>query len=82
MASVTKESIGNLHDKLTVKVTKDDYYPSFEKAVKEYSKKVNIPGFRKGMVPASMIKKMYAVSILYDDVRTLVEKQLQEYLEI
>ncbi|CAN5169949.1 trigger factor [soil metagenome] len=80
MASVTKENIGELHDKLTVKVSKDDYYPSFEKAVKDYSKKANIPGFRKGMVPPGMIKKMYGSSIFYDEVIKAVEKELQEYL--
>jgi len=81
MASVTKESIGNLHDKLTVKVSKEDYYPSFEKAIKEYSKKANIPGFRKGMVPAGMVKKMYGASIFYDEVIKTVEKEIQDYLE-
>ena len=57
MATVTKENIGLLHEKLTVKLEKTDYLPSFEKALKEYSKKANIPGFRKGMVPAGLIKK-------------------------
>ena len=80
MASVTKENIGNLHDKLTVKVSKEDYFPSFEKAIKEYSKKANIPGFRKGMVPAGMVKKMYGASIFYDEVIKSVEKEMQEYL--
>ncbi len=80
MASVTKESIGDLHDRLTVKVSKEDYYPSFEKAIKDYSKKANIPGFRKGMVPAGMVKKMYGASIFYDEVIKSVEKELQEYL--
>ena len=80
MASVIKENIGDLHDKLTVKITKEDYLPSFEKAIKEYSKKANIPGFRKGMVPAGMVKKMYGASIFYDEVIKSVEKQLQEYL--
>src|SRR5665811_1659236 len=79
MASVTKESIGNLHEKLTVKVAKEDYYPSFEKAIKEYSKKANIPGFRKGMVPPGMVKKMYGASIFYDEVIKAVEKQIQQY---
>ncbi|MDQ6902789.1 MAG: trigger factor, partial [Bacteroidota bacterium] len=77
---VTKENIGTLHDKLTVKVSKEDYYPSFEKAIKEYSKKANIPGFRKGMVPPGMVKKMYGASIFYDEVIKSVEKELQEYL--
>ena len=80
MATITKENIGNLHDKLTVKVVKEDYYPSFEKAIKEYSKKANIPGFRKGMVPAGMVKKMYGASIFYDEVIKAVEKEIQEYL--
>ena len=57
MATITKENIGLLHEKLTVKLEKTDYLPSFEKALKEYSKKANIPGFRKGMVPAGLIKK-------------------------
>ena len=80
MASVTKENLGNLHDKLTVKISKEDYLPSFEKAIKSYSKKANIPGFRKGMVPAGMVKKMYGASIFYDEVIKTVEKELQEYL--
>lgn len=80
MAIVTRENLGLLNDKLTVKVSKADYYPSFEKALKDYSKKANIPGFRKGMVPAGMIKKMYGASIYYDEVLRSVEKQLQEYL--
>jgi trigger factor len=80
MATVTKENIGNLHDKLTVKVSKEDYYPSFEKAIKDYSRKANIPGFRKGMVPSGLIKKMYGASIFYDEVVKAVEKEIGEYL--
>ena len=80
MASVIKENLGNLHDKLTVKVSKEDYLPSFEKAIKDYSKKANIPGFRKGMVPVGMVKKMYGASVFYDEVIKSVEKELQEYL--
>lgn len=80
MANVTKENIGTLHDKLTVKVSKEDYYPSFEKAIKDYSKKANIPGFRKGMVPTGMVKKMYGASIFYDEVIKAVEKEIQGYL--
>ena len=63
MATVTRESIGNLHDKLVVKITKEDYLPSFESALKKYSKNANVPGFRKGNVPAGMVKKMYGQSV-------------------
>jgi trigger factor len=80
MATVTRENLGLLNDKLTVKITKEDYYPSFEKSIKEYSKKANIPGFRKGMVPPGMVKKMYGASIFYDEVIKVVEKEIQQYL--
>ena len=80
MATVTRENIGLLHDKLTVKVSKDDYLPSFDKKLKEYSKNANIPGFRKGMVPAGMIKKMYGPSIFSDEILKSVEKELYNWL--
>jgi trigger factor len=80
MATVVRENIGLLHDKLTVKVSKDDYFPAFDKKLKEYSKTANIPGFRKGMVPAGMIKKMYGSSIFTDEVIKTVEKELYNYL--
>lgn len=80
MATVTRENIGLLHDKLTVKVSKEDYLPSFDKKLKEYSKNANIPGFRKGMVPAGMIKKMYGASIFTDEILKSVEKELYTWL--
>lgn len=81
MATVTKENIGLLHEKLTVKLEKTDYLPSFEKALKEYSKKANIPGFRKGMVPAGLIKKMYGTSLFTDEVLRSVDRELIGYLQ-
>lgn len=81
MATVTKENIGLLHEKLTVKLDKQDYLPSFEKALKEYGKKANIPGFRKGMVPAGLIKKMYGPSLFTDEVLRSVDRELISYLQ-
>ena len=80
MGMVTRENIGLLNDKLVVKIEKNDYLPSFEKALKEYGKKANIPGFRKGMVPASLVKKMYGSSVFTDEVLKSVEKNLTEYV--
>lgn len=80
MATVTRENIGLLNEKLVVKVEKDDYLPSFQKAIKDYSKKANIPGFRKGMVPVGMVKKMYGSSVFADEVIKSVEKGLADYM--
>ena len=80
MATVTRENIGNLHDKLTVKLAKDDYWPSFEKTLKQYAKNANVPGFRKGMVPSGMVRKMYGQSIFTDEVLRSAGRKLEEYL--
>lgn len=81
MATVTRENIGTLHDKITVKLTKEDYMPSFEKSLKQYAKTANIPGFRKGNVPAGMVKKMYGQSIFGDEVLRAAGFKLEEYLK-
>jgi len=80
MATVVRQNIAPLNDKLIVKLVKDDYLPAFEKKVKEFSRKANIPGFRKGMVPINMIKKMYGPSMFNDEVLRTVEKELYNYL--
>ena len=80
MSTVIRENIGLLNDKIIVKIEKSDYLPSFEKSLKEYGKKANIPGFRKGMVPTSLIKKMYGNSVFTDEVLKSVEKKLTDYM--
>lgn len=81
MATVTREKIGLLNDKLTLSLAKEDYLPAFEKSLKDYSKKANIPGFRKGMVPAGLIKKMYGSSLFTDEVLRSIDRELVKYLE-
>ena len=81
MATVTRETVGLLNDKLSVTLSKDDYLPAFQRALKEYGKKANIPGFRKGMVPAGLIKKMYGSSVFTDEVLRSVDRELVKYLE-
>lgn len=81
MATVTRENIGLLNDKLTVTLSKEDYFGSFEQSLKKYAKTANIPGFRKGMVPAGLVKKMYGQSVFTDEVLRNVEKSLTDYLQ-
>ncbi len=80
MAKVIRENIGLLNDKLTVTLAKEDYYNGFEQSLKKYAKTANIPGFRKGMVPAGLVKKMHGQSVFTDEVLRNVEKSLNEYL--
>lgn len=81
MATISRENIGQLTDKLTVTLSKDDYLPAFEQSLKKYAKSANIPGFRKGMVPAGMIKKMYGPGVFTEEVIRTVEKELTQYIQ-
>ena len=81
MATVSRENIGKLTDKLTVTLAKEDYLPAFEQSLKKYAKSANIPGFRKGMVPTSMVKKMYGSGVFTEEVLRTVEKELNKYME-
>jgi trigger factor len=81
MATVTQQEVAPLHKKLNITITKEDYLPSFEKAIKEHSKKANIPGFRKGMVPSGLIKKMYGSSLFVDEVLKKVDQEVNNFLQ-
>ena len=81
MATVTLQEVAPLHKHLNVSIGKSDYLPTFEKALKEYSKKANIPGFRKGMVPAGLIRKMYGASLFVDEVLKTVDREVNQYLQ-
>ena len=81
MAKVTREHIAKLTDKLTVTLDKADYLGNFEVSLKKYAKTANIPGFRKGMVPAGLVKKMYGQSVFTDEILKTVEQELNSYLQ-
>jgi trigger factor len=80
MATITRESIADLNEKITVKLEKEDYLGSFEKSLKTYARTAQIPGFRKGMVPTSVVKKMYGPGVFAQEVLQVVEKALNNYV--
>jgi len=65
---------------LKVKLTKDDYQPKIDKTIKDYSKKVNLKGFRPGKVPSHVIQRMYGKSILVDEVNNLLSTAVSSYI--
>lgn len=80
MAQVTRSSIAPLHDKISITLSKEDYAPSFEKSLKQHAKNANVPGFRKGHVPAGIIKKMYGPSIYQEEVLRAASQELENYM--
>lgn len=78
--NITRENIDELNAILTVSIEKNDYEASVNDVLKNYRKKANMPGFRPGMVPAGLIKKMYGKAILAEEVNKILSKSLTEYI--
>ncbi|NIK73536.1 trigger factor [Thermonema lapsum] len=65
---------------LRVVLEKDDYMPTVEQKIKEYSKTAVVKGFRKGKVPTSLIKKLYGKSILAEEVFRKAVQSMYDYI--
>jgi len=78
--NISKQHTDDLHAVITVSLEPTDFMEPFEKAVKQYAKKVNMPGFRAGMVPVGMVKKMYGQSLLAEEINRILSHSLDEYI--
>lgn len=78
--NITRNNVDALNAVVTVEVTKDDYAGQVEKVLADYRKNASIPGFRKGAVPMSLIKKQYGKAVLLDEVNKLLQNSLNNYL--
>lgn len=66
---------------IKVVVEPSDVKDKYNAAIKDYSSKAQIKGFRKGKVPANFIKKMYGHGILADTINTVMQDALLEYIK-
>lgn len=78
--NITRENIDALNAVVTVDIAKEDYSDQVEKILADYRKTANIPGFRKGHVPMTMVKKQYGKAVLVDEVNKLLQDALGKYL--
>jgi trigger factor len=78
--NISQEKKDNLNAVIKININTEDYQARVDKAIKDQAKKAQIPGFRKGMVPPSHIKRMYGKSILVDEINNLLSDTLNNYL--
>lgn len=78
---ITRENTGDLTATLKLEIVPEDYLEAFQKSLKDFQRKANIPGFRPGKVPTGMIKKMYGKGILAEEVNKLLTNHLSKYIE-
>ena len=77
---IEQNRIDDLNFELTLTVTAEDYAESRKKRLTEFRKKADIKGFRKGMVPMSLVEKMYGQNALVDAVNDAISEGLNNYI--
>lgn len=66
---------------IKIKLNEADYQPKVDAKLKDYVKKASIKGFRSGKAPISMVKNMYGVSLLVDEINAILGESLNAYLK-
>ncbi|MBQ9355823.1 MAG: trigger factor [Prevotella sp.] len=65
---------------MTITIEQSDYQAEVDKKLKDYRKRAQVPGFRPGMVPMSLIKRQYGTAIKADEVNRVLSDKLFEYI--
>lgn len=79
--NITRKNIDDLNAVITVEINKADYASKIDGLLKNYQKNAQLPGFRKGAVPMSMIQKQYGKPVLLDEVNKMLQENLNKYLQ-
>lgn len=78
--NITLNNIDKVNAEITAVIEPADYTEKYNKALKDAKKKINMPGFRPGMVPVGLIKKQFGVSILAEEVNKILQEALFGYI--
>lgn len=79
--TVTHEKQEALRSKIQVNLKIEDYEPKVKKEIKKLAKSVQVKGFRPGMVPYDMVKKMYGNSVLAEELNNLLNDEVYKFIE-
>ena len=78
---LTKNNIDELNIEVALTVEPSDYAENRKKKLSDIRRRAEIKGFRKGMVPASLIEKMYGASALVDAVNEVISHELTSFIK-
>ena len=77
---ITFENVDKVSALLTVNIEKSDYEDKVKKALKDFSHKASLPGFRPGKVPASLIQKRFGTEIKAEEINKLLGEEVNKYI--
>jgi trigger factor len=78
--NISRTNIDELNATIKLTIEKSDYEATVNETLKDYRKKANMPGFRKGMVPSGLIRKMYGKAVLAEEINKILSRELNKYI--
>lgn len=78
--NINRENIDDLNAVISIQLGKEDYEQKVEEVIADYRKKVSLDGFRKGKVPAGIVRRMYGKAILVEQINKIVSDALSDFL--
>ena len=78
---ISRKEIDPLNSIITIKLEKKDFSSKVDDVLKNYRKKANIPGFRKGFVPMGLVKKQYQNAVTAEEVNKILQDKLNNFLK-
>ena len=78
--NITFEAPDKVNGLMTITLENADYQQEVEKTLKDYRKRANVPGFRPGQTPMSLIKRQYGTAVKVDVVNKMLGEKLYEYV--
>ena len=78
--NITQSTKGENLISIKISVEKADYQETVEKSLRQLRQRANVPGFRPGMVPMGMVKKMYGANAKMEALNTVVSDALNKHI--
>lgn len=78
--NISFENVDKVSALLTVSIEKSDYEEKVKKALKDYSHKASLPGFRQGKVPTSLLQKRFGTEIKAEEINKILSDEVNKYI--
>ncbi|MBO7607958.1 MAG: trigger factor [Paludibacteraceae bacterium] len=79
--NIARKDIDATNAIITMQVVKADYQEAVEKTLRKYKQRANVPGFRPGNIPMTMVKKLYGKAAMADEINNIISEKLMDYIK-
>ncbi|MBR5955070.1 MAG: trigger factor [Bacteroidales bacterium] len=79
--NIVKNQVDDLNLQITVNIAADDYAAAEKKKLNEVRRRADFKGFRKGMVPMTLVQKVYGEQVLGESVNEVLSDAINNFIK-